>query len=128
MKMIRMYTGADKRTRFEEMDPKLASPTQGSGRAAAQMTHLPAVTGQPLYRIVTAPDPSFHRAPQRNLITVLEGIVHLVSGTGESATLGPGDIFQAEDLEGDGHVVRFAPGTTRYTFLVLTLADQAPRR
>ena len=128
MKMVRMYTGADKRTHFQEMDPKLAPPSQGSGRTTALVTHLPAVTGQPMYRIATATDPKLHNAPQRYLVTVVEGPIELVSGTGEYVTLAPGDIFQAEDLDGEGHIVRFAPGTKRYTFLFLTLADQKQPR
>ena len=94
MRVIKMYTGDDQRTHFEELDVK------DSEQIPVQYMSFGAFD---------AYDEAEHPAPRRQLVIVLEGTFELGSADGV-ITLGPGEAFLAEDITGEGHTTRIVGG------------------
>ena len=96
MKVVRIYTGADNQTHFQDLDPdtfaKLA-PKVGEG--GVRLNQGPAKSFS-----------DFHNAPRRQYVVVMSGMMEIEIGDGTKRQLGPGDVLVAEDLTGKGHVTR----------------------
>ena len=54
-----------------------------------------------------APDQSseWHNAPRRRFLITLSGSLDVTVGDGTVMNFGPGDVFLAEDLTGQGHTI-----------------------
>lgn len=107
MQFVRMYTGPDGESHFEELDVGL-SPSQES-----QRTDMKRAEGiQFLYQ-----PPGFkldmHPAPRRQYVITLQGETQIILGDGTSRIFGPGDVLLAEDLTGQGHITRTVGDATR---------------
>ena len=99
MKIVRMYTGKDGKTHFEETKPALKAEGKFS------TADLIKVGGAPILRLATGTMPEDHTAPRRQYLVMLEGRVDVISTNGTRRTLETGDILQAEDVTGEGHLV-----------------------
>lgn len=115
MKVVRMYTGPDTRTHFEDLDLSFKPERPGVERAG-----LFGKAGQGWIRQATAVTPDFHTAPRRQFDVILEGSIQLISTNGTRRSLQAGDCFLAEDTEGEGHVMRL-DGCSRLTVFVVAL-------
>jgi hypothetical protein len=94
MKFYRLYTGGDGRSHFEQLDSSQASEFFNTTRPAKGL----------LFRNDFAPHiVDWHRAPRRRWVITLSGSVDIGVGDGNRMTFGPGDVFLAEDLSGQGH-------------------------
>ncbi len=96
MKFLRLYTGDDGQSHFEELDTS-------DGSAHFSKTHTAAA-------VVFKNDPAshlldWHPAPRRQYCITLSCSVEIRVGDGTAKTFGPGDVFLAEDLTGQGHTV-----------------------
>lgn len=96
--LVRVYTGDDNESHFEDIDVPL-SPVGAGG-----MLSEPVATRSLIFR-ETGPDYEldFHPAPRRQYVVNLTGSVELEVGSGEKRVLGPGTILLAEDTKGRGH-------------------------
>jgi hypothetical protein len=57
-----------------------------------------------------APAQEFHNAPRRQFVVVLSGGMEVEIGDGAKRRFGPGELFLADDLTGQGHITRsFGP-------------------
>jgi len=94
MKFYRLYAGNDGQSHFEPLDASKASKFFNfTGPASGLM-----------FRNDSAPHiVNFHRAPRRRWVITLAGNVDIGLGDGTSMNFGPGDVFLAEDLSGQGH-------------------------
>ena len=117
MKMLRLYTGNDGESHFEEVEIDL-QPGQFAGRYSD-----PVRVKTVIFRETDgAYDLDYHTAPRRQFVINLRGSVELETGLGEKRVLGPGDILLAEDTTGRGHRSRAVDGEIRES-LFLPLAD-----
>ncbi|MEE9253970.1 MAG: hypothetical protein V3U43_03485 [Pseudomonadales bacterium] len=116
MHIVRVYTGDDGESHFEDVEIALGDP--GRGGRLSEMVSAHGV----IFR-ETGPDYDldFHRAPRRQYVVNLSGSVELTVGSGESRVLGPGEILLAEDTTGRGHKSR-AVGTELRRCLFIPLA------
>ena len=95
MQFCRMYTGDDGKSHFEELDQ-----TEGG------KFFLPTIVAKAL---VFKNDQNrddlhgWHNAPRRQWCITLSGTVDIGIGDGTVKTFGPGDVFLAEDVTGQGH-------------------------
>jgi hypothetical protein len=100
MQSVRIYTGDDGQSHFEELDLAF-DPSQG-----AQNSRIPAALGA---EFVYQP-PGFvidwHPAPRRQYVITLQGQAEIVLGDGTAKRFGPGDILLSEDVTGYGHFTR----------------------
>jgi uncharacterized cupin superfamily protein len=96
VKFVRLYTGDDGQSHFEELDTS-------EGSALFSNTH-------PATALVFKNDPAshlldWHTAPRRQYCITLSGSVEIRVGDGSAKIFEPGDVFLAEDLTGRGHTV-----------------------
>lgn len=123
MRVVRIYTGADGRSHFEDLDVPLAPASYGSLSPPVPVTGV-------LFRETPADGLlDFHPAPRRQLVVTLSGVVEVECGDGSRRRFGPGDIMLADDTTGQGHITREIQGPRRSLFLPLPESvDLAPWR
>jgi quercetin dioxygenase-like cupin family protein len=113
MAIIRIYTGADKRSHFEDVQPRFEP--RGDQSETAEL-----IPGSGI--IVRRFDPKrsnpWHHAPGRYAVFTRTGAVDIEIGDGTVRRLGPGDILIAEDLTGQGHATREAGAEPRVSVFV----------
>lgn len=94
MLFCRLFTGADGKSHFEDLDQSQRS------------THF--LAALPSTALVFKNDDNreilgWHNAPRRQWCITLAGSVDIGIGDGTVKTFGPGDVFLAEDVTGQGH-------------------------
>ncbi len=108
MKIVRIYTGDDGESHFEDVEISLADDGFGgviSEPVKAKSVMFRETGGQ--YNL------DYHNAPRRQYVVNLRGSVEIETGLGEKRVLGPGDILLAEDTTGRGHISRAVEGEKR---------------
>lgn len=94
MQFCRMYTGDDGKSHFEELDQ-----AQGSQYFLSTITAKALVFKNDDNRDILG----WHNAPRRQWCVTLSGTCEIGIGDGTKKTFGPGDVFLAEDVTGQGH-------------------------
>ena len=111
VKVTRIYTGADGKTRLEEFELPLKPRDKGSDVAApVALTTLQVRRTTPEYFL------DWHPASRRQLVVTLAGESEIELEDGRKVRLGPGSILLAEDTTGKGHISRAVPGKDRIAF------------
>ena len=87
MKIVRIYTGADNQTHFEDL------PVDTFATLSAQVGTGPVRLNQGPAR--SAMD--FHNAPRRQYVVMMSGQMEIEIGDGSKRVLDPGDVLVAED-------------------------------
>ncbi len=101
MAFVRVYTGADGQSRFEDMEVPFQpsdSTVSGSFRRNATAVNF---RRQPVGLVQ-----DWHAAPRRQYIITLTGLAEIEVGSGEVRRFERGDVLLADDLTGKGHVTR----------------------
>ena len=101
MAIIRIHTGPDGKSHFEDVVPRFEP--RGDKSASAEL--IPG-SGIVIRRFDANRSNPWHHAPGRAAVFTLSGAVDIEIGDGTVRRLGPGDILIAEDLTGQGHVTR----------------------
>ena len=114
MKIPRVFTGDDGQSHFDEIDVDLDIQA-GEFSSASRLLAGPGI----MFR-ETSGDYSldFHPAPRRQFIINLDGGVELEVGDGTIRRFGPGSIFLADDVTGQGHRSRAIDGQARHSVVV----------
>ncbi len=107
MQVVRMYTGEDGQSHFEELDLPFRLP-QESQRTDVQSSLGIQFVYQPPGFVI-----DMHTAPRRQYVITLQGRVDIVLGDGTSRRFVPGDVLLAEDLTGQGHITRIVGDVAR---------------
>jgi hypothetical protein len=109
MKLVRVYTGDDGQSHFEDVEVELEDYPALMGSLSA-----PWPTTAVQFREVSGDyDLDFHNAPRRQFVVNLTGSVEIETGSGDIRRLGPGTILLAEDTTGQGHISRNVNGEER---------------
>ena len=101
MAIIRIYTGPDEKSHFQEITPQW-KPLADQSESA----ELIPGSGIVMRRFEPKRSNPWHHAPGRYAVFTLSGAVDIEIGDGTVKRLGPGDILIAEDLTGQGHGTR----------------------
>jgi quercetin dioxygenase-like cupin family protein len=101
MAIIRISTGPDGASHFQEIEPRLES--RGDKSETGEL--IPG-TGIVVRRFEPTRSNPWHHAPGRYAVFTLSGAVDIEIGDGTVRRLGPGDILIAEDVTGQGHLTR----------------------
>ena len=113
MKYIRLFTGPDGESHFEDVQVQLKESESADWRSEFMLTK-----GM-LFRETTGQyDLGFHNAPCRQFVITLEGQVDVIVGNGDQRRFGPGDIMLAEDVTGRGHISRAVDNKPRKCIFV----------
>jgi len=108
MKVVRIYTGSDGESHFEDVEVKLADDGY-----LGRMSKLVPARGVVFREVGGDYALGFHNAPRRQYVVNLTGSVELETGDGTKRVLGPGDVLLAEDTTGRGHISRAVRGESR---------------
>ncbi|MGZ8436113.1 MAG: hypothetical protein ACXW6T_17710 [Candidatus Binatia bacterium] len=95
MQFCRIYTGSDGKSHFEELDQTPGGKSFLSTIAAKALVFKNDQNRDDLH--------GWHNAPRRQWCITLAGTVDIGIGDGTVKTFGPGDVFLAEDVTGQGH-------------------------
>ena len=105
MKYTRFYTGADGKSHFQDVELPMKNPAPG--RLSSE--------DLPVKNMVfreTSPDvtQNWHPESRRQFGITLDGAVDISLSDGTNRRFGPGDVFLAEDLTGQGHTLHIVEG------------------
>jgi hypothetical protein len=117
MKAVRVYTGEDGASHFEDIEIELHD--RG---ASGSISDLWAGKGVMFREVGGDYALDFHTAPRRQFVINLKGEVEIEVGDGTIRRLGAGDILLAEDTTGQGHISRAVDGKPR-TCLFIPLEE-----
>ncbi|HWH76012.1 MAG TPA: hypothetical protein VNT76_01525 [Candidatus Binatus sp.] len=95
MQFCRMYTGDDGKSHFEELDQNESAKFFQSVLAVKALVFKNDQNRDDLH--------SWHNAPRRQWCITLSGSCAIGIGDGTVKSFGPGDVFLAEDVTGQGH-------------------------
>ena len=115
MKIVRLYTGSDQKSHFEEIELSFEAGER------LQTTALQAATGVVFRRAPVGHVINWHPAPRRQYVATLSGEWDIECGDGTVRRFRPGDVMLAEDLTGQGHVSRVV-GNQPHIFMTVPLA------
>ncbi|HYT53818.1 MAG TPA: hypothetical protein VEQ38_03825 [Verrucomicrobiae bacterium] len=114
MKIVRLYTGTDNESHFQEIDVEF------DFRGHMEVSKLEPAHGILFRRAPATHLSDFHTAPRRQYVITLAGQVEIETGDGTIRRFGPGDVMLAEDTTGRGHITRVVGGQPRhYAFIPL---------
>jgi hypothetical protein len=113
MNVVRLYTGADGRSHFED----IRIPLKDAGKTGFLSERFKA-TGLVFRETGGDYDYDFHTAPRRQYVVNLEGEVEIEVGDGTRRILRSGDILLAEDTTGQGHISRAVAGKPRKSLFI----------
>jgi quercetin dioxygenase-like cupin family protein len=109
---VRLYSGADGESHFEDLDPRFA-PGDNGERSPQQET-----AGVSFGRTQPGNFMDWHTAPRRQYVITLAGQVEIGIGDGTVRRFGAGDVMLADDLTGRGHTTRVVGNEPRITLTV----------
>ncbi len=113
MRIVRLYSGDDGESHFEDLELALAGgPSTAFPVATLDFREAPAEH-----------EPGWHNASRRQFVITLSGALEVEIGDGSTRRLGPGEVLLAEDLSGRGHVSRTVEAPRRS--VVVPLAEDA---
>jgi hypothetical protein len=95
MQFCRLYTGDDGKSHFEELDHRDGSKFFLTSLVVQTLVFKNDTNREDLH--------GWHTAPRRQWCITLSGSVEIGLGDGSMRTFGPGDVFLAEDVTGQGH-------------------------
>jgi uncharacterized cupin superfamily protein len=98
MRITRIYPDSDGETHFGEFD----IPLRDSGEIG-MLSQLQKATGIIFRETPGDYDFSWHNAPRRQFVIILEGEVDITVSDGETRRFGGGDVVPLEDTSGKGH-------------------------
>lgn len=113
MRVVRLYTGPDNKSHFEDIQV----PLKDSGKVGS-ISELYKATGVVFRETTGDYNYDFHTAPRRQYVVNLEGEVEIEVGDGTKRILRTGDILLAEDTTGQGHISRAVAGKPRKSLFI----------
>ena len=113
MTVVRLYTGPDSKSHFEDIQ----IPLKDAGKVGFISERYKA-TGVVFRETTGDYNYDFHSAPRRQYVVNLEGEVEIEVGDGTKRILRTGDILLAEDTTGQGHISRAVAGKPRKSLFI----------
>ena len=114
MRIVRLYSGDDGQSHFEDLDVPVGEGERSTAFPVASLDFREAPAEH---------EPAWHNASRRQFVVPLSGVLEVEIGDGSTRRFGPGDVLLAEDLTGQGHVSRTAEAPRRS--IVVPLAEDA---
>lgn len=99
MHIIRLYTGDDGESHFEDAEIELQD-----GGPIGKLSKMQKATGVIFRETPAEYDYDWHNAPQRQYIIMLDAGVEITVASGDSRIINPGEVLLVEDTQGHGHV------------------------
>jgi uncharacterized cupin superfamily protein len=107
MKYMRIYSGADGESRFEDVESPMKNYSPSSNPAAngdIKQSEIVRATGICFNEYPSGMDwGGCHTAPRRQFVIIIEGKWEFTTSQGVKRRLGAGDVLLTEDTTGKGH-------------------------
>jgi hypothetical protein len=103
MKLLRIYTGPDGGSHFEELDLPMSSVEFAPPAPPLDLSEFWGATRASILRAPPGWEGDWHPAPKRQLMFHLAGEIEGETSDGERRTIGPGTVVLLEDTTGKGH-------------------------
>jgi hypothetical protein len=116
MKIVRLYTGNDQKSYFEEIELKFSGDQKiltADSRPATMVVFRCVPAGTVLDR---------HPAPRRQYLVTISGSWEIEASKGVKRLFKTGDVMLADDTTGEGHISRVS-GSEPHVFMTVPLAD-----
>ncbi len=113
MEAIRLYTGADGESHFEDIDIPLKD-----GGDIGRLSEPQKATSIIFRETARDYDYDWHNALQRQYIIMLDAGVEIELGDGTKRIINAGEILLAEDTTGQGHISRALQKKPRKSFFI----------
>jgi hypothetical protein len=113
MKVLRVYSGDDGESHFEDIEV----PLKDLGHIG-KLSKLESATGVVFRTTDGDYEYGWHCAPRRQYVINLDAAVELEVGDGSVRRLEAGSVLLAEDLTGRGHISRAVDGKPRTSMFV----------
>ena len=114
MKIVRLYTGADNESHFEDIEVEL------NPHGHMEFPSFSRPMASCFVRAPPSHQSDYHPVPRRQYVITLAGQVEIETGDGTVRRFGPGDVMLAEDTTGRGHMTRVVGDQPRhYVFIPL---------
>ena len=111
MKVVRVFTGDDNESHFEDLEIPLIPGRYG------QLSEMVQAEGVIFRETPVGGLLDYHPAPRRQFVITLSGAVSVECADGSKRRFGPGDILLADDTTGRGHISRELEGPRRSIFI-----------
>lgn len=111
MKIVRIYTGADGESHFQDLT---LSFTEREGTRTKEQ----AAKGVQFRLVTSGYSRDFHTPAQRQYVCYLRGGVEIEVGDGTKRQMRAGDVLLAEDTTGRGHISRALDGKPCFSAFV----------
>ncbi|WP_206539995.1 hypothetical protein [Ruegeria sp. ANG-R] len=119
---MRIWTGKDGQSHFEEGKIDLSGRSDGKLRSADMNVNIAA-----MQETAVGGTFSWHNAPVRQLVITLSGTLEFATREGKTFTIAPGDILLAEDTAGGGHTWKLVDDDPwRRVYVVLETGAAVP--
>lgn len=115
MKILRIYTGDDGESHFEDLDIPMVKAYEAHDDRRSELVKA---TGIIFRETGNDYEWDYHNAPRRQFVINLEGSVEITVGDGTKRILGPGEILLAEDTTGRGHISRAVDNKPRKSIFI----------
>ena len=99
--ITRVYSDSNGDTRFED----ISIPLNDAGEIGKLSAGIP-VTSIIFREVEPAYDYTFHNAPQKQYLILIDGAIEIETTLGEKRSFQAGDVLLLEDTEGKGHRTR----------------------
>lgn len=113
MKLIRLYSGSDGQSHFEEISMQLTDSEYGKITNPTAVTHI-------IFGEIDEREIGWHNPPCSQYVIMLKGAMEIEIGNGSKKIFHEGDILLAEDTTGQGHITRAASAGIR-KYIVIPL-------
>ncbi|KIC40198.1 hypothetical protein RA27_15355 [Ruegeria sp. ANG-R] len=122
IRCVRIWTGKDGQSHFEEGKIDLSGRSDGKLRSADMNVNIAA-----MQETAVGGTFSWHNAPVRQLVITLSGTLEFATREGKTFTIAPGDILLAEDTAGGGHTWKLVDDDPwRRVYVVLETGAAVP--
>jgi quercetin dioxygenase-like cupin family protein len=103
MQYVRIYTGSDGETHFEDLEVELAEVDFAPPAPPVQLSAFTAATKWAFLSLPAGWEGDWHREPGRSVLFYLAGQSEIEVSDGAIRHFGPGDVSVVEDTTGKGH-------------------------
>ena len=113
MAFVRIYTGTDNNSHFENLDLSFQPGEPSTSGFVNENADTVVFRRQPAGLVQ-----DWHTAPRRQYVITLVGMAELEVAGGEKRKFGPSDVLLAEDLTGSGHVTKIIGEQPRISVVI----------
>lgn len=119
MEIIRFHDTPEGGSRFERVNVRFSDPFLDEFGNTYHLTGAIPAKDAVLVELPHGLDQSWHNAPNRQLVIVLDGTIEVETSDREMRRWEKGGAFLADDVVGKGHLTRVPSGPARLLFVRL---------